>query len=317
MFTIPNSIEKQWATEGKRFHVEILKVTEFRKDFAELAKIGEHAEDIIIEPEQMSCLHTDDMKHRSVYLKFNASFFEVYNVHGQYVINVLLSDWVNKLNKCNLEQHVRRLIIKDTDEGYIHFYGLNQNGILASEYVRPFSIPSSSSISPSPSSISTIRYEHVIDIPAKLFQLEINAQCKTNAQWLTFLFNPSTKPAYLTLSSSLKQGLGGSSNPSFLLPPENIIRPKRRNEKTGDDELTEVSKTELKTVDVTVNLQYLKLLSHAYKQCLVVRLYIANHAPLVLEFLSMQSRQSRAQDSVLQVWIAQRIETSLHPSVIR
>lgn len=305
MFTIPQSIEKQWAAEGKRFHIEILKVAEFRKDFAELAKIGKHTQDIIIEPERMTCLHTDDLKHRTVYLKFNATFFEVYNVRGKYVINVLLSDWMNKLNKCNLEQHIRRLIIKDTEDGYVHFYGLNQNGILASEYIHLLTSSSSSSSSSPP---STIRYDNIIEIPAKLFQFEINAQFKTGAQWLTFLFNPSTVPAYLTLSSSVKQGLGGVSNPSFLLPPENIIRP--RQEKGGQTE------EQLKEANVTVNLQYLKLLSHAYKQCLMVRLYLATNAPLVLEFLSMQSTHSRAHDSVLQVWIGQRIETSVHPSVL-
>lgn len=315
MFRIPDNFEKQWKTEGKRFHLEILKVADFRKDFEELSKIGEHAQDLVLEPDQMSCLHTDDMKHRTIYLKFNASFFEVYHVRGRYVITILLSDWVSKLNKCNLEQHIRRLIVKDTEEGYIHLYGLNQNGILASEYIHPFTPTSTSTLSPSSSMTpTTICYDHVIEIPAKLFQIEVNAHCKTGAQWLTFILNPHAQPAYLTFSSMVKQGLGGFSSPSFLLPPENIICAKTTNDKTKDDSQAK----KLTQAEVTVNLQYLKLHtnSHAYKQCLIVRLYLANHAPLVLEFLSMQSRQKRSQDSVLQVWIGQRIETTLHPSVI-
>lgn len=317
MFTIPESIRKAWVNDGKRFHLELLKVADFRKHFDEVAKIGEHAEDIYIEPRQLSCLHTDDMNHRTVFLKFDASFFEVYQVHGSFQIKVLLSDWVGKLNKCNLDQHIRRLIVEDTAEGYIHLYGLNQNGILCSEFLPPVS--SCTTLQQSvPLIPTTVQYDHVIEIPSKLFQIELNAHCKMGAQWLTFLLNVMSKPAYLTLSSMLKQGLGGKSEPSFLLPPENIIRPPPRQEQHEKDVQKDIQQqsTPLKNADVTVNLQYLKLLSQAYKQCLVVRLYLAQHAPLVLEFLSMQSRHNRSQDSFLQIWIAPRLETSVHPSLL-
>lgn len=310
-FAVPDAVKEQQKDYGKRFCIEILKVADYRRDFQVLNHITDAA-NMYIHSTGMVLLHVRKEDYRMVSIDHHRDFFETYRftppttaAKDSWILGVNIRQWLQKLKICLLDLHVRRLCIQDTPEGYINFTGVNQNGVIANEFLRPMPpVVQRSQLSQlvTNDADNYVRYDYVLELPSKLLQKEVCDRAN-HSKWITFHFDANSHPAFLQLKSDVRDGLTSKSEPAFLLPPENVI---------ANPLLPR--KEKLPSATVTVDTSFLKMLTEAYRQSLVTRVHLCTNQPLVLEFVSMQSSSNPRHDSRLQIWIGPRTEAP-HPSV--